>query len=370
MARPNNGPYIGDERNAAGMWQIRWTEDGRSKRRSTGTGNRAEANEVLAEFIIQKAHHDKQAAVPTVATILADYDAEHVESEVIAKDTQRTAMKHLAAHFGYMIVSELLPINVTDPVNKGGFTEKRRAGKIGRPASDGTIRRELGVLVAAVNHAIYHKRLKSADAPSVPLPPEPEANDRWLTHEEADALLAETAGRVHLFCEIALCTAQRKRAIETLTWFQVDFERRVIRFNPKGRRQTKKRRPVVPMNDHLFAVLSAAKAKRDQSSKRSDFVLGEPVNIRKALETACRRASLDDVTAHVLRHTWATWAAQRGVSLWKIAGVLGDTIETVTKRYLHHCPEHLRDAVQYDRPEKVDMESAAEPADMAGAHEA
>src|SRR3546814_6124691 len=47
--------------------------------------------------------------------------------------------------------------------------------------------------------------------------------------------------RIYRFIALALDTAARKEAIETLTWFQVDLERRKIALNPKGRRQTKKR---------------------------------------------------------------------------------------------------------------------------------
>jgi integrase len=51
------------------------------------------------------------------------------------------------------------------------------------------------------------------------------------------------------------------------------------------------------------------------------------------------------VTPHTFRHTWATWAAQRGVPLFEIAGMLGDTMKTVEKNYAHHHPDHLRGAV-------------------------
>ena len=52
-----------------------------------------------------------------------------------------------------------------------------------------------------------------------------------------------------------------------------------------------------------------------------------------------------DCTRHDLRRTWATLRAQAGVDLFAIAGVLGDTIETVTKHYAHHHPDFLRKAM-------------------------
>lgn len=52
-----------------------------------------------------------------------------------------------------------------------------------------------------------------------------------------------------------------------------------------------------------------------------------------------------DLHIHDLRRTWATLAARRGVALWQIAGVLGDTVEAVGAHYAHHAPDHLRGAV-------------------------
>ena len=53
------------------------------------------------------------------------------------------------------------------------------------------------------------------------------------------------------------------------------------------------------------------------------------------------------ITPHTLRHSWATQAARAGVSMWEIAGVLGDTIATVSRVYAHHSPDHLRSAVNF-----------------------
>jgi integrase len=67
-------------------------------------------------------------------------------------------------------------------------------------------------------------------------------------------------------------------------------------------------------------------------------------NIKRSFTTACRRAGLDDVTPHTLRHTAGTWMAQRGVDLWQVAGYLGLTHQLTTDIYLHHHPDFLEDA--------------------------
>jgi integrase len=286
-----------------------------------------------------------------------------------------------------MEVAEIEPDDVDE------YCELRRAGDLGweddagkergyRTAEDPTIRRELGALSAAIGYAVRKKRLPRAEAPIIELPEASEPKDRWLTPEEAERLLAacQPAGaarlsRVYRFCVLALEIAGRARALETLSWIgQVDFTHGIVHQNPRGRKQTKKRRSSVPMSNRLRSVLTRAFAE-----KTSEWVLDHKGSVRKAFEAAVDRAGLNPpkpgpnatpaqrrewrrnkVTRHTLRHTWATWAAQRGTPLWKIAGVLGDTYDTVEKNYLHHCPEHLRDAVEYhqggrDTPAETDM---------------
>jgi hypothetical protein len=62
----------------------------------------------------------------------------------------------------------------------------KRYGQI-RGLSMGTVRRELGVLRAAINHAFKNGRLTRTVA--VELPERPPARDRWLTRQEAAHLI-------------------------------------------------------------------------------------------------------------------------------------------------------------------------------------
>jgi integrase len=113
----------------------------------------------------------------------------------------------------------------------------------------------------------------------------------------------------------------------------------------------------VPISDRLRPVIERAVRETE-----SDHVLGWSGAIKRAFGTACRVAArrlseaghhesarklATQVTPHVLRHTYATMALRHGVTLWDVAGVLGDTVETVRAVYGHHSPEHLRRAVNY-----------------------
>jgi integrase len=150
--------------------------------------------------------------------------------------------------------------------------------------------------------------------------------------------------RIYRFVVIASETAARKNAVVTLKWNQVDLTNRLVNFQNDGLARTKKRRVAVPMSDLLYAMLKQAYAERT-----SEWVLDNPHSIQRHFEMLTARAGegFEKVTPHTLRHTWATQAAQAGVPLFEIAGVLGDTVQTAMKVYAHHCPDHLRGAVNF-----------------------
>ncbi|ALG69471.2 site-specific integrase [Beggiatoa leptomitoformis] len=59
-------------------------------------------------------------------------------------------------------------------------------------------------------------------------------------------------------------------------------------------------------------------------------------DIDRAFNTATKKAGIEDFHIHDLRHTCASWLAQRGVSMVEIAHLLGHSdIKLTHKRYVH-----------------------------------
>jgi integrase len=73
---------------------------------------------------------------------------------------------------------------------------------------------------------------------------------------------------------------------------------------------------------------------------------GSPIaSVKTALKTAVRLAGLPGkVTPHTFRHTAATWLMQSGISVWRAAGFLDMSVETLDRVYGHHHPDFLSDA--------------------------
>ena len=104
-----------------------------------------------------------------------------------------------------------------------------------------------------------------------------------------------------------------------------------------------KRRAKVPMHPLLRPILEEA-----VQARTTDHVVehgGQKVgSVKVGFRNATVRAGLPGVTPHVLRHTAATWMAQRGVRLELIAGYLGNSAATVERVYAHHSPDHMAEA--------------------------
>lgn len=335
MPRRNSGPRLRFLKKRA-CWYICWTEGGRSRERSTGTSDRKLAEATLADFL----HLRTRDAGPRdpveilVTDVLADYAEEH-GPETAAPWRIAAAIKVLVPYWQGKTVA-----NVSRETCRSYVTARKRAS--------GTARRELGILRAAINHA--HRTGRLTRAVAVDLPDGAEPRDTWLTRKQAAALLRaalrEPRVRLHLplFIVIGLYSGQRKQAILTLRWPQVDLDAGRMDFNVPGVRRSNKRRARQPIPRKLLGHLRRARKR----STDLGFVVNESGNrlgdIKRGFGSACAKAGLLDVTPHTLRHTCATWLMQRGVPLWEAAGYLQMTVETLQRVYGHHHPDFLKGA--------------------------
>jgi len=360
MPRPNRGPYL--KANERGVWEIRWTEDRRSRRLSTRTDNLQAAQQALAGFLAAQEREEALNARGTlpVADVLDLYLREHVARRVGDADRQENAIRWLTDGLGAKLAHELTDNDIQR------YVDKRTKGVIGfRPVKPATVRRELNCLIAAINYAARQRKISRDGLPHIELPEHSEPREFWLTEAEVSELLLEAermtteAGRMtraHRYLVLGLATAARGRAIERLTWDLVDRAAWLIRYDllsaedqrrKRSRRSATKRRVPVPVAEWAQPWVQQA-----WDERTSDYVLDDDRFIRRALEAVCKRAAkrydnprFVQVHPHALRHTAATHMLRAGVDPWRVAAVLGDSLQTVLKTYGHHCPDHLRSAV-------------------------
>jgi integrase len=240
--------------------------------------------------------------------------------------------------------------------------------------NSGGARRDLEDLRAAINHHATEGLHRSIVR--VTLPEKGPPRERWLTRSEAAKLLwvcwrhrelqlrhrGPDRGRKlpttryplrHLarFILIALYTGTRAGAIACASPNRgegrsfVDLDRGIFYRLPEGAAPSKKRQPPAPIPGRLLAHMRRWKAR---SIVKEHFVEwnGSPIaSVKTALKTAVRLAKLPGkITPHTFRHTAATWLMQNGVSMWRAAGFLGMSVETLDRVYGHHHPDFLSDA--------------------------
>lgn len=244
-------------------YYIVWTERGRSRERSTGTSDLTKAQDLLGEFI-RKNNRSAGPRDPSeiqVTDILAEY-AEDRAQETAAPWRIAYAIDGLTDFWRNRTVVEVT-------------RETCRLYANARNRSAGTVRRELGVLRAAINFA--HREGRLTRPVPVALPDAPAPRERWLTRPEAASLLraALREARVRLYLPLfiltALYTGQRKEAILSLRWSQVDLIdgdniaarpdalAGRIDFNTPGAKQTNKRRARIPIPRKLLGHLRRAR---------------------------------------------------------------------------------------------------------------
>ena len=128
----------------------------------------------------------------------------------------------------------------------------------------------------------------------------------------------------------------------------MDFERRVLLLPPertKAGGQNGERRII--LSPPALEILAK---RRPEKAKPADFVFpairgeGHIIGVRRAFAKACKRAGLDGVRIHDLRHSFASFAVADGASLFLVGKLLGHASARTAERYAHLSGDPLQDA--------------------------
>ena len=163
-------------------------------------------------------------------------------------------------------------------------------------------------------------------------------NDRQIKAHDAGGKQRE---RLRSLIIMALNTGCRLGEMLKLRWRDVDFEKHQIKlqaFNTK----TEKERDV-PISERLQEELQ----RLWESSKKNsdDLVFGSTNSVTKSFTSARKRAGLDNVRFHDLRHTAATRLVKnKKMSLPEVGRILGHTQANTTYRYTNADTETVRRA--------------------------
>jgi integrase len=162
---------------------------------------------------------------------------------------------------------------------------------------------------------------------------------RYLTHSQAEAVLARLPEHQREVVLFALATGLRQRNILDLTWDRVDLDRRVATI--EGHDTKNGEALGVPLNEVAVAVLERQLGKH----RRHVFTYrGKPLRTAntRAWRAALKACGIRDFRWHDLRHTWATWLRQNDVPTWVLQELGGWKSESMVRRYAHMSVKHLQ----------------------------
>ena len=241
------------------------------------------------------------------------------------------SLRHLASFFRTKYLDEVTSLDV----------EKYKAQRL-QKMSPATVNRELACLKHMFNKAIEWGKVKENPVSKVKLFREDNTRTRYLEKEEVKALLDGCAEHLRPIVITALNTGMRKSEILNLKRSDVDLinGKIYIRNSKSGKPRdvdinqwladTLIEIPRHPRSPYLFCDKDGRKYK----------------NVRRSFETAKRKAGIENLWFHDLRHNLASHLAMAGVGSETLQEILGHRDYRMTRRYIHLSPAHKKGALE------------------------
>jgi integrase len=322
------------------FWYIRVPGPLGRTRRSSGTTDYKEAAALEARLQVEDYNARVWGREPTrfFSTLMVDFLKACADEDRFERYDHAT--KALRRHF------DGRALNGDGAISRQHINEYK-AARAKEGAAPATVRKELLVLSAAINHAVREWGWNIDNPVKGRLPKKAPSRVRWITPKEAGKLIDAAARQKRAkylagFITLALNTGMRRGELTGLTWDRVDFVHRKIYLEPEH--QKSRRRDAIPLND---AAVAALKAQLGCNKKYVFTNRGHPLqSVRKAFDAACKTAGIENFHVHDLRHTFAAWMVQAGVDIRQVADIMRHKDITTTMIYAHLAPESGRAAVE------------------------
>jgi integrase len=355
LPRPRSG---GIKKLENGLFQVRVSFTGadgrRHERLRKNITTKSEARKTLREFLEgledrgERAIQGDRLMFRQLADLYAKdrvFEARYVGDRKVAGLRSvapvKTSLLVLKHEFGNVMVKD---ITVAD-IHR--FKSKRLSSPTVRNSqrSISSVNRELALLRKILNFAIEHRWIKENPFQHARLisAADEKRRDRILDFTEERALLAACdEQRTHLkpIVITALDTGCRLGELLKLRWSDVDFDNEVISILAFNSKTAEARE--VGITPRVREELSRLWANSNNQS--STLVFGIQNSIKRSWATACRKARIDDLHFHDLRHTAITRMVASGLATAEIMRISGHRQTSTFLRYVNPKRESLRKA--------------------------
>jgi integrase len=303
---------------------------------------RRKARTAAAEALVGTDPQERRAemrTIPTLAELARDRYLPHVKSYKRSWCTDETVLRvHILPALGFQYVDLVR----AEPI--AALVERMRE----KGYATGTTNRVVIVLRHVFNLARKWRVPGVSENPTAGINLAPDVKrERFLSLEEAQRLIAsmeqdenQVAAKAIM---LLLLTGARRNEITHARWEYLDWEKRTLLV------------PMAKSGKPRSIALNAAAMDLLRSIPRLDlnpYILPSPVTGEPSpslffpWERIRTRANLPDLRLHDLRHSFASFLVNKGVSLYVVQGLLGHAHTKYTQRYAHLTPDTLRDAAE------------------------
>jgi integrase len=330
----------------SGVYYVLYYSHGRRRWKSTGVSTRPEAFKKLTEFRELLRKRELHVSLSKFVDDFLSFAGATFRPGTVA--LYRHTLRRFQAIAGELSLPEITAEHF-DKYRVARLKGSTELKKNPRPRSVVSVNVELGTLKAAFNTARRWGLVTQSPFIECSLCPEPEQSAPFFSPQDFDKLV--TAIRERWLREVvvfAVLTGMRRGEILNLQWSQVNTVKRLVTIESSPTFKTKGgRRRVIPLNETAAYVLEG---RRTLSASPYVFTFGDrqiPEDwLTHKFKARVRNLGLDGrLHFHSLRHTFASWLAQDGVSLFAIQKLLGHSSANVTQIYSHLQPDQMHDTV-------------------------
>lgn len=232
-----------------------------------------------------------------------------------------------------LIKNPIAQLNLTQltPIRIAKYRDERSS-----EIKPSTLLRELSHISSIINHARREWGLNIENPVNlIKKPPMPQGRNRILNDNELNHLLIELekiSPWYKLLVEFALETAMRRGEIMSLLWVNIDFEKSVAYL------------PLTKNGDSRYVPLSSKAIRILKSLPKGIDGRAFPLNkgtVSTLFLRAARRAKIENIRFHDLRHMSITRLASIFSSPMELASISGHKSLSMLKRYTHFRAEDL-----------------------------